>query len=107
MTRAGLSRRLAALEAKRMIATMPFVLEDGRTIHVDILDVLAVFTEGARWACAAQDGEELSEPPSPTFELLGCAVSTPDSSVLAGSLVRMARAARAQREAIPGQVVDE
>jgi len=99
-----IGRRLAALEAKRMIATMPFVLDDGRTIHVDILDVLAAFTSGTRWVCAAEDGVELTEPLNPTLELLGRAVSTPDSSVLAGSLVHMARAARAQREAIPGEI---
>lgn len=104
--RAALARRLTALEANRP-GVMTFILDDRRRVDVPILTVLKVFAEGARWVYGEDDPEAPREPDSPYLALLGRAVATPDDSMLAASVVHLARRVRARREAIPGQVVDD
>lgn len=119
MRRAGLARRLAALEEKLVVGTIAFVLENGRTVHIDILDVIKLFGEGARWLEGSWGSDEPGDeggtpvrfdvpplnPPSPGLELLGRAVSSPDTSMLVTSAIQLARHARERREAIPGEVL--
>lgn len=92
--RRDFGRRLAALEARSMLHKMPFKLEDGRTVNVDIRVVLGVFTGAARWAYPDGDDPIPDGPLDPDVELLSRAVTTPDDGLLAASVVQLARQAR-------------
>jgi hypothetical protein len=89
-----LNARVAALESAR-IGRWEFQLDDGTTIQVPILAVLQVFGVGL----SVVHGDEEPEEPSKYLALLGRAVSTPDDSMLAQSVVAVARAAREKRTA--------
>ena len=91
--RRALARRLAALEAKRADHTMPFVLDDGRTIHVPVEAVLDALLGGAQIVHGTGEGEPYDGPHGRWLERLAHAVRTPDDSLLAHSVVRMAREA--------------
>lgn len=97
MTRRIMARRIAALEAKRAHDAMPFVLEDGRTVHVPIDAVLAVFTEAGHILYPDPDAPPYDGPYSEHLELLARAAATPDDSLLAASVVDLARRAREAR----------
>jgi hypothetical protein len=110
VSRRGLVRRLEALEALGRADKWPFRLEDGRTVFVPVLAVLAVFTESLDWchddfSDQPQPGEGSRGPFSHHLELLSQAVASPDDSMFAASVVHIARRAREHRDAaIPGQV---
>lgn len=91
--RRALARRLAALEAKRADCTMPFVLDDGRTVHVPVEAVLDALLGGAQIIHGTAEGAPYDGPHGRWLEQLAHAVRTPDDSLLAHSVVRMAREA--------------
>ena len=106
MSRQGLAKRLAALEATGKADKWPFRLEDGRTVFVPVLAVLAVFTEGLGWCQhdfndpdAEQHPQEGPNGPfSHHLEMLSQAVTSPGDSMLAAGVVGVARRARVCRD---------
>ncbi|GAA3531325.1 hypothetical protein GCM10022419_008050 [Nonomuraea rosea] len=103
MTRQGLAKRLAALEALGRGDKWPFRLEDGRTVFVPTLAVLAVFTEGLDWcrddfSDEPRPGEGSLGPFSHYLELLSQAVASPDDSMMAAGVVAISRRARVCRD---------